>query len=128
MTTTGASVASVDAMAGWPSFIIICLMCLMLVGGSNGSTVGAIKLVRTITFLKGIHRNVKEIISPDHIIVPIKLNGSPISEGAIAEAGNFIALYMMFILFTWALFRTWFERELKWDLEPPKLQSKESVK
>ena len=104
MTTTGASVASVDAMAGWPSFIIICLMCLMLVGGSNGSTVGAIKLVRTITFLKGIHRNVKEIISPDHIIVPIKLNGSPISEGAIAEAGNFIALYMMFILFTWALF------------------------
>ena len=104
MTTTGASVASVDAMAGWPSFVIICLMCLMLVGGSNGSTVGAIKLVRTITFLKGIHRNVKQIISPEHIIVPIKLNGSTISDRAIAEAGSFIALYMMFILFTWALF------------------------
>ena len=104
LTTTGASVAPVEAMAGWPSFVIICLMCLMLVGGSNGSTVGAIKLVRTITFLKGIGRNVKEIISPTNIVVPVKVNGTVIPEKAISEAGNFISLYMMFILFTWALF------------------------
>ena len=65
ITTTGASVATPDVMARWPSFVIICIMCLMLTGGSNGSTVGAIKLVRMITFFKGIYRHVREILSPE---------------------------------------------------------------
>ena len=104
ITTTGASVASPDTMAMWPSFVIICLMCLMLTGGSNGSTVGAIKLVRMITFFKGIYRHVREILSPEGRIVPIKLQGKKIPEKAIAQSGNFITLYMMFIMFTWALF------------------------
>nr|WP_294998910.1 TrkH family potassium uptake protein [uncultured Methanobrevibacter sp.] len=104
ITTTGASVAPANVMAGWPSFVIICLMCLMLTGGSNGSTVGAIKLVRMITYFKGIYRHIREILSPEGRIVPIKLNGHKIPEKAIGQAGNFITLYMMFIMFTWALF------------------------
>lgn len=104
MTTTGASVASPTTMAGWPSFVIICLMCLMLTGGSNGSTVGAIKLVRMITYFKGIYRHIREILSPDGRVVPIKLHGHTIPEKAIAQAGSYITLYMMFIMFTWALF------------------------
>jgi len=104
ITTTGASVAVPNVMAGWPSFVIVCLMCLMLTGGSNGSTVGAIKLVRMITYFKGIYRHIREILSPEGRVVPIKLNGHSIPEKAIAQAGNFITLYMMFIMFTWALF------------------------
>ena len=104
MTTTGASVASPTTMAGWPSFVLICLMCLMLTGGSNGSTVGAIKLVRMITYFKGIYRHIREILSPDGRVVPIKLHGHSIPEKAIAQAGSYITLYMMFIMFTWALF------------------------
>lgn len=104
ITTTGASVVPPDMMAGWPSFVIICIMCLMLTGGSNGSTVGAIKLVRIITFFKGIYRHIREILSPDGRIVPVKLHGHTIPEKSIAQAGNFITLYMMFILFTWAMF------------------------
>ena len=104
MTTTGASVASSTTMAGWPSFVIICLMCLMLTGGSNGSTVGAIKLVRMITYFKGIYRQVREILSPEGRVVPVKLQGRKIPEKAISQAGNYITLYLMFILFTWALF------------------------
>ena len=104
MTTTGASVASPTTMAGWPSFVIICLMCLMLTGGSNGSTVGAIKLVRMITYFKGIYRQVREILSPEGRVVPVKLQGRKIPEKAISQAGNYITLYLMFILFTWALF------------------------
>lgn len=103
ITTTGASVASPATMAGWPSFVIICLMCLMLTGGSNGSTVGAIKLVRMITFFKGIYRHVREILSPEGRVVPIKLHGHSIPEKSVSQAGNFITLYMMFIMFTWAL-------------------------
>ena len=104
ITTTGASVADPLTMAGWPSFVIICLMCLMLTGGSNGSTVGAIKLVRMITFFKGIYRHVREILSPEGRVVPVKLQGHTIPEKSISQAGNFITLYMMFIMFTWALF------------------------
>lgn len=104
ITTTGASVASPMAMGNWPSFVIICLMCLMITGGSNGSTVGAIKLVRMITFFKGIYRHIREILSPEGRVVPVKLHGHKIPEKAIAQAGNFITLYMMFIMFTWALF------------------------
>lgn len=104
ITTTGASVAAPHVMGSWPSFVIICLMCLMLTGGSNGSTVGAIKLVRMITYFKGIYRHVREILSPEGRIVPVKLHGHTIPEKSIAQAGNFITLYMMFIMFTWALF------------------------
>ena len=104
ITTTGASVATPNVMAAWPSFVIICLMCLMLTGGSNGSTVGAIKLVRMITFFKGIYRHIREILSPEGRIVPVKLHGHKIPEKAISQAGNYITLYMMFIMFTWALF------------------------
>ena len=104
ITTTGANVASPATMAGWPSFVIICLMCLMLTGGSNGSTVGAMKLVRMITFFKGIYRHIREVLSPEGRVVPIKLHGNTIPEKAISQSGNFITLYMMFIMFTWALF------------------------
>ena len=104
ITTTGANVTPVPEMANWPSFVIICIMCLMLTGGSNGSTVGAIKLVRMITFFKGIYRHIREILSPEGRVVPVKLHGHIIPEKSISQAGNFITLYMMFIMFTWALF------------------------
>ncbi|MDO5860735.1 MAG: TrkH family potassium uptake protein [Methanobrevibacter sp.] len=104
ITTTGASVTPVNVMAGWQPFVIICLMCLMLTGGSSGSTVGAIKLVRMITFFKGIYRHVREILSPEGRVVPIKYNGRKLPEKAISQSGNYITLYMMFIMFTWALF------------------------
>ena len=104
ITTTGASVSPVSAMAGWPSFMLICLMCLMLTGGSNGSTVGAIKLFRMITFFKGIYRHVREILSPEGRVLTIKINGNKIPEKAISQSGNYITLYLMFIMFTWALF------------------------
>ena len=104
ITTTGANVASPATMASWPPFVIVCLMCLILTGGSNGSTVGAIKLVRMITFFKGIYRHIREVLSPEGRVVPIKLHGNTIPEKAISQSGNFITLYMMFIMFTWALF------------------------
>ena len=104
ITTTGASTAPIETMANWQPFVIICMMCLMLTGGSSGSTVGAIKLVRMITFFKGIYRHVREILSPEGRVVPVKLNGRRIPEKVISQAGNYITLYMMFIMFTWALF------------------------
>ena len=104
ITTTGATIVPAQVMGNWPPFVLVCLMCLMLTGGSTGSTVGAIKLVRMITYFKGIYRHIREILSPEGRVLPVTLHGRRIPEKAIAQAGNFITLYMMFIMFTWALF------------------------
>jgi trk system potassium uptake protein TrkH len=69
ITTTGASIESSIVMGGWPPFAIFIIISLMLIGGSTGSTVGALKLMRVITFFKGIYKNSREIWSPEGSIV-----------------------------------------------------------
>lgn len=104
ITTTGANVQLASTMAGWPSFVLLSLMILMLIGGSSGSTVGAIKLFRIITYVKTIYRHIKEILSPDGRIIPIKISGRRISEKEIGKTGNFITLYLIIIAITWLIF------------------------
>ncbi|WP_298501359.1 TrkH family potassium uptake protein [uncultured Methanobrevibacter sp.] len=103
-TTTGASIHGAEVMAGWPSFVLICIMGLMLVGGSSGSTVGAIKLSRIIIFFKGIYKHIREILSPEGRVLTIKVSNTRITEKAVGDVGNYITLYMICILITWALF------------------------
>ena len=103
ITTTGASIQSSTVMGGWPSFTILIIMVLMLIGGSNGSTVGAIKLMRVITFFKGIFTNLREILSPAGVVVPLKLSGEKLKEEVVLQSGNYIALYSICIIFTWAM-------------------------
>ena len=103
VTTTGASIPSSTVMGGWPSFVIFIIMMLMIIGGSNGSTVGAVKLMRVIVFFKGIYKSLREIISPRGAVIPIRLAGRKVTEKQISQSGNYIALYLMLILFTWSL-------------------------
>lgn len=103
-TTTGASVQNAEAMMTWPPFVLIWIMALMLIGGSSGSTVGAIKLSRVIIFFKGIYRHIREILSPEGRVIPIRLSKTKVSEKAISDSGNFITLYMICIMATWSLF------------------------
>ena len=103
ITTTGASIPNSTIMAGWPPFVILIIMVLMLIGGSTGSTVGAIKLMRVIAFSKGIYKNLREILSPEHRIVPLRIMGKPLPEKVVAQSGSYITLYFMCILITWSL-------------------------
>lgn len=103
ITTTGASIPNSTVMARWPSFVIFIIMTLMLIGGSTGSTVGAIKLMRVITFSKGIYKNLQEIWSPEGSVVPVDRSKNKISEKMVAQSGNYITLYFLCILITWAL-------------------------
>ncbi len=104
ITTTGANVDLPTTMETWPSFVLLTLMILMLIGGSSGSTVGAIKLSRVITYVKAIYRHIKEILSPDGRVIPIKISGKKISEKEIGKTGNFITLYLIAIAITWLAF------------------------
>ena len=75
----------------------------MLIGGSTGSTVGAIKLMRVIAFFKGIYRNLREILSPVGAVVPLQKSGQKISENVVEQSGNYITIYLILILVTWSL-------------------------
>ena len=103
VTTTGASVQSSTVMGTWSPFVLIVLMTLMTIGGSSGSTVGAIKLMRVITFFKGTYKHLREILSPEGRVVPLQISGQKISDKAVAQSGNYITLYMICILITWSL-------------------------
>ncbi len=103
ITTTGASVQSSTVMGSWPTFVIIIMMTFMLIGGSSGSTVGAIKLIRVITFFKGTYKHLREILSPEGRVVPIQISGHKLTEKAILQSGNYITLYMICILITWSV-------------------------
>lgn len=103
ITTTGASIQSSTVMGAWPPFTIFVIMMLMLIGGSTGSTVGAIKLMRVIAFCKGIYRNSREIWSPKGSVVPLERANKYISENVVEQSGNYITLYFILILITWSL-------------------------
>ncbi len=103
VTTTGASVQSSTVMGNWPPFVLIVIMTLMTIGGSSGSTVGAIKLMRVITFFKGTYKNLRQILSPEGRVVPLQISGQKITSKAVAQSGNYITLYMICILITWSL-------------------------
>lgn len=102
ITTTGSSIQSPTTMGAWPANVIIIIMTLMIIGGSNGSTVGALKLMRVITFFKGIYKNLLGILYPNSVI-NLNISGKKIKDTAIAESGNYITLYLLFILVTWIL-------------------------
>ena len=103
ITTTCASIQSTTVMAGWPAFAIFIIMVLMLIGGSSGSTVGALKLMRVAIFLKGVYTMLCEIIFPDGSIIPIKISGKNIKVEVVQQTGNYITLYFLCILITWSL-------------------------
>ena len=102
ITTTGASIQSSTVMGAWPANVIIIVMTLMIIGGSNGSTVGALKLMRVITFFKGIYKNLRGILSPNSV-TPLEISGKKITSDLVAESGNYITLYLICILITWIL-------------------------
>lgn len=104
MTTCGATIVSTDTMLGWPKFVMLIMMCLMIIGGSSGSTVGAIKLHRIILFFKSLYRRVREILSPEGRVLPIQFNGVRITDKNVSDASNYIALYVLFLIFAWAVF------------------------
>jgi len=101
ITTTGANITSNTQTALWSPFMKIIIIVLMIIGGSSGSTVGAVKLVRIITIFKGIYLNILNIISPKGRVVSMKISDHNMEEKDIREASSYVFLYLLFILFGW---------------------------
>jgi trk system potassium uptake protein TrkH len=92
MTTTGMTSAD---FALWPPLLVLALFALMFVGGSAGSTGGSIKVVRHLLLGKVLRREIDQTVSPE-VVMPIRLNGSPVDERTVRAVAAFILLYVGF--------------------------------
>ena len=90
VTTTG--YASAD-FALWPALLLLALFALMFVGGSAGSTGGSIKVVRHLLLGKVLRREVDQTLSPE-LVMPIRLNKSPVDERTVRAVAAFVLLYV----------------------------------
>jgi trk system potassium uptake protein TrkH len=101
MTTTG--YASMDFNA-WSAPAQYVLLFAMFVGGSAGSTGGAVKVVRWLVVLKSLRRELFTTAHPD-AVRPVRLGGRALDERAIRGIYAFTLLYLlMFFLATGVLF------------------------
>ena len=87
-TTTGFVTSDYDR---WSGFTRILIVALMFVGGCAGSTAGGIKVSRLLVFFKNFHRQMIHTFRPNQI-VPVRINGVPLTDGYLAEVGFFLAL------------------------------------
>lgn len=101
ITTTGANIVPPDELAFWNGSSLVVLMVLMLIGGSSGSTVGGLKLIRVLTILKGLNLSITNLISPEGRVVTTRISGKRINEREIKEASAYVALFMIFLVFGW---------------------------
>jgi trk system potassium uptake protein TrkH len=90
LTSTGYASADFGA---WPGLLVLTLFALMFVGGSAGSTSGGIKVVRHLLVGKILRRELDQTVSPE-VVVPIRLNGSPVEERTLRAVAAFIILYI----------------------------------
>jgi len=70
------------------------LLTLMVIGGSAGSTSGAIKVIRLLVVFKYIYRRIRLTINPSAII-PLKVGGNILSEKVITGIIGVAVLYLI---------------------------------
>ncbi len=91
VTTTG--YASMDFNT-WSDATKYLLLFGMFVGGSAGSTGGAIKIVRCLVIVKSLRRELFTTIHPE-AVSPVRLGGRTIDERAIRGIYAFTLLYLV---------------------------------
>jgi trk system potassium uptake protein TrkH len=91
VTTTG--YANVDFNA-WSEPARYALLAAMFVGGSAGSTGGAVKIVRWLVILKAVRRELVTTVHPD-AVRPVRLGGRALDERAIRGIFTFTLLYLV---------------------------------
>jgi len=91
MTTTGFVTTDFNI---WPAFSRMALLTLMVIGGSAGSTSGAIKVIRLLVVFKYIYRRIRLTINPSAII-PLKVGGNILSEKVITGIIGVAVLYLI---------------------------------
>ena len=94
ITTTGYSTTDFDL---WPSFSKTILLLLMISGACAGSTGGGIKVARLLLLLKGLKRNISQMLQPRKVQV-VRNNGQAVDEKVLANTNAYLAAYTAILL------------------------------
>jgi trk system potassium uptake protein TrkH len=91
VTTTGYASIDFDAWSAPAQYL---LLFAMFIGGSAGSTGGAVKIVRWVVITKAMRRELYTTAHPE-AVRPVRLNGRPLDERAIRGIFSFTVLYLV---------------------------------
>jgi len=91
MTTTG--FVTTDYVQ-WIPFLSLILLILMFIGGSAGSTAGAIKVVRVLLFFKNSIMELKRLVHPSAIL-PVKFNKTAVPQEMLNNIFAFLSFYLL---------------------------------
>ena len=99
ITTTGFATVNYDL---WPSFSKGILLVLMLIGACAGSTGGGIKCARILLLLKGVRRNVAQMMHPQKVQV-VRVNGKTVDERILSNTNAYLAIYITILVVSFLL-------------------------
>ncbi|MFB6193916.1 MAG: TrkH family potassium uptake protein [Halobaculum sp.] len=91
VTTTGYATSN---FAQWDAAGQYVVLFAMFIGGSGGSTGGAVKIVRWLVILKTIRRELFTTVHPE-AVQPVRLGGEVIDERAIRGITGFTLAYLL---------------------------------
>ncbi len=94
ITTTGFATTDFDL---WPVFSKTILLCLMIVGACAGSTGGGLKVARVLLLLKGLRRNIRQMLQPRKVEL-IRNNGEIVDEKVLSNTNAYLAAYVVIVV------------------------------
>ena len=99
VTTTGYATTDFDL---WPSFSKTILLCLMVIGASAGSTGGGLKVSRLLLLIKGVRRNIRQMLNPRRVEV-VRNNGNAVDEKILANTNAYLSAYVLIVFAVFAV-------------------------
>ena len=99
ITTTGFATCNFDL---WPCLSKSILLVLMLIGACAGSTGGGFKCARVLLIIKGVRRNLAQMLRPQKVQV-IRFNDKPMDEKIIANTNAYLCAYSLIMIVSFLL-------------------------
>lgn len=93
---TGTGYATLD-FADWTALGLMTVTLLMFIGGSAGSTTGSVKVLRHLLLGKVLRRELRQTLHPE-LVLPVRLNKTPVDERTLRSVIAFVALYLAFFV------------------------------
>jgi len=90
LTTTGFTTANYEQ---WPTLSASFLFLLMFIGGSAGSTCGAIKCLRFLVIIKSAYAELYRLVHP-HAVITLKIDGKVVPQDVVNGIWGFSILYL----------------------------------
>ena len=96
ITTSGFSTTDFN---GWPEFSKGLVVLLMVVGACAGSTGGGLKVSRVLILMKGVGKEIRSIIHPQHVR-KLYLDREPLSDEILRTTNAYAAIYAIILIFS----------------------------